>query len=170
MGSEMCIRDRNKTLAAGNKLYDHMEKTIKMSPWAKRAGNIESAEDFLSAYSKQRYAFIWWITPAIDRVSEIRYRGKAFYDAVLTILAVKRWELDKRQLPDSLEQLKAEGYLKELPDDPYGEGLLTYTRRNGDFVLYSLADDFDDDAGKQNPKDAWGRGKEGGDRVFWPVE
>ncbi len=161
---------RNKTLAVGNKLYDHMEKTVKMSPWEKRAGNIESAEDFLTAYSKQRYAFIWWMTPAIDRISEIRYRGKALYDAVLTILALKQWELDKGQLPESLEQLKAEGYLKELPDDPYGEGLLTYVRRNGDFVLYSLADDFDDDAGKQNPEDAWARREDGGDRVFWPVE
>ena len=57
-----------------------------------------------------------------------------------------------------------------MPDDHYGEGLLTYARRNGDFVLYSLADDFDDDAGKQTFKDAWGRREQGGDRVFWPVE
>ncbi len=161
---------RNKTLAVGNKLFDHMEKTIKMSPWEKRAGNVKSAEDILSAYNKQRYAFIWWIMPAIDRVSEIRYQDKALYDAVLTILALKRWEFDKGQLPESLEQLKAEGYLKELPDDPYGEGLLTYIRRNGDFVLYSVADDLDDDGGKQNPEHAWGRREEGGDRVFWPVE
>ncbi len=161
---------RNKTLAVGNKLYDHMEEIVKMSPWEKRAGNIETAEDVLAAYNKQRYAFIWWITPAIERVSEIRYRGKAQHDALLTILALKRWELDKGALPESLEQLKAEGYLKELPDDPYGEGLLTYAKRNGDFVLYSLADDFDDDAGKQNPDDAWGRKEKGGDRVFWPLE
>ena len=161
---------RNKTLAVGNKLFDHMEKTIKMSPWEKRAGNVESTEDILSAYSKRRYAFIWWITPAFDRISEIRYQDKALYDAVLTILALKRWELDKGQLPESLGQLKEAGYLKELPDDPYSEGLLTYTRRDGDFVLYSLADDFDDDDGKQNPEHAWGRREEGGDRVFWPVE
>ena len=161
---------RNKTLAVGNKLYDHMEKSIKVSPWEKRAGNIESTEDFLAAYSEQRYAFIWWITPAIDRVSEIRYQSKAIYDAVLTILAVKRWEIDKGALPESLEQLKAGDYLKELPDDPYAEGLLTYVRRDGDFVLYSVGHDFDDDGGKQNPENAWGRREEGGDKVFWPVE
>jgi len=170
LGAGVVQAGRNKTLAAGNKLYDHMEKIFKMSPYQLHSGDIKSVEELLSSYSKWRYSFVWVIMPAIGRVAEIRYQGKALYDAVLTILAVKRWELDKGALPESLEQLKEAGYLKELPDDPYSEGLLTYARGDGDFVLYSLADDFDDDGGKQNPENAWGREEEGGDRVFWPVQ
>ena len=61
------------------------------------------------------------------------------------------------------------GYLNALPDDPYSDGPLRYQRRGDDFVLYSLGGDFDDDGGKQHPKHPWNRGKDGGDRVFWPV-
>ncbi|MCD6394912.1 MAG: hypothetical protein J7M40_15590, partial [Planctomycetes bacterium] len=168
LGAGVVHAGRNKTLTAGNKLYDHMEKTIKMSPYQLHSGDVKRVEELLSSYSKWRYSFLWAIMPAIERVAEMRYQNKSLHDAVLTILAVKRWELDKGALPESLDQLKEAGYLKELPDDPYAEGLLTYVRRNGDFVLYSIGGDFQDNGGKENPERRWGR-SEGGDRVFWPL-
>ncbi len=73
------------------------------------------------------------------------------------------------------------GYLKELPQDPYSNGILKYKRQppqpnqspdrkgggfiNGGFILYSIGADFKDNNGEHDQK--WGT--QGGDHVFWPI-
>ncbi|MBP7052910.1 MAG: hypothetical protein KBE65_18040, partial [Phycisphaerae bacterium] len=44
---------------------------------------------------------------------------------------------------------------------------LVYRRTGADFILHSVAEDFDDDGGQHSD---WGRGEKGGDYVFWPVQ
>ena len=50
--------------------------------------------------------------------------------------------------------------------DPYSEKPLVYRPMDGDFILYSLGEDFEDDDGTPS---TWGMGEEGGDQVFWPA-
>jgi hypothetical protein len=107
------------------------------------------------------------LTSALDRPIELSFRSKAHVDALITTIAILRYKADKIQLLDSLEQLISSGYLKELPMDPYSDGPLVYKRVDGNFTLYSLGADFDDDGGTPSK---WGEGQEGGDQVFWPVE
>ena len=63
------------------------------------------------------------------------------------------------------------GYLKELPNDPYGGGALRYKVVGNDFVLYSFGVDMKDDGGQMGTKNGkpfkWA---DEGDWVFWPVE
>jgi hypothetical protein len=51
--------------------------------------------------------------------------------------------------------------------DPFSSGPLVYKLTDNNFILYSLAADFNDDGGKHDPK--WA-GEGDGDYVFWPVQ
>ena len=109
------------------------------------------------------------LIPALERACELNYRVKALYDSTVTILALKRWQVDKGEYPQRLEELVAAGLLNKLPDDPYSAGALIYERRGGDFILYSIGEDFEDSGGIENPDNEWGTAEAGGDRVFWPL-
>ena len=105
-----------------------------------------------------------------DSAIEVWWRGITLHEAVVTILALKRWELEKGGYPARLEELVEADYLEQLPDDPYREGILLYERRGDDFVLYSVGVDSDDDGGKESEEDKWGEDVKSGDRVFWPIQ
>ena len=85
-----------------------------------------------------------------DRAVEMWWRGKTQHEAVMTILALKRWELENGGYPARLEELVEADYIEQLPNDPYREWILLYERRGDDFVLYSVGADSDDDGGKEN--------------------
>ena len=169
-GASIVHVSRNRTVALAKKMYDRMDDTVRMSPYLKQVKNTERSDDFLMSHNKYRYSLFWMMIPAVHRVSVIRFQGKAVSEAVDVIVALKLWEVEKGELPDSLAQLKSGGFLKELPDDPYSDGPLKYVKRDGDFVLYSVGEDFDDNGGKQHPDRPWGNHEHGGDRVFWPVD
>jgi len=169
VGLSVLHAGRDKTLEVGEKLYAHLTESAKMSPCDKRAGNFETTDEFLAPYNKWRYAFLRSLAPAIERVSTVRYQGKALHDATLTVLSLRQCQLEKGQLPETLDELVQPGYSKALPSDPFSKDPLKYKRTGDDFLLYSLGEDFDDDNGRENPNDPWGRKDTGGDHVFWPV-
>ena len=84
----------------------------------------------------------------------------------MATLAVLRYEKVNHNFPDNLEVLVSEGYLDSLPLDPFSDQPLIYEKDNGDFLLYSVGEDFDDDGGPHDEK--WG--KTDGDYIFWPVQ
>jgi len=105
------------------------------------------------------------------RVNQITWRMKTGRQALLTALAVVRYEKEKGQYPASLKELVEAGYLKELPLDPYSDAPLIYRRTNGGFLLYSFGMDLTDDGGKlglgsRGTPRMWA---DNGDWVFWPV-
>ncbi|MBL7153166.1 MAG: hypothetical protein ISS79_05580 [Phycisphaerae bacterium] len=162
---------RDKTIAKANEFYSRQEKYVKMTPHQKRAANIETAHNMISSLSRYRFFLLHMLVPALDRVFEFGFRGKASYQATLTILALQRFQAEKGQYPGSLSQLLAAGFLDELPMDPYSDKPLVYKKSNEDFTLYSLGPNFEDDAG-QPGKTEKGRLKDwqdNGDTVFWPV-
>ena len=95
--------------------------------------------------------------------------------AILSTFSVRRRRScrlgpqQRSEYPEDLNELTPAGYLKQLPSDPYSDGMLKYERRGEDFVLYSLGADFDDDGGVQTPNDPWAEKQPSGDHVFWPV-
>jgi len=103
----------------------------------------------------------------IPSVIEIEYRIRADEQALITTLAVLRYNDDSRRYPATLPELVSAGYLKELPIDPFSNKPFVYKRTRDSFTLYSFGADFDDDGGLHSK---WGSGDEGGDQVFWPVE
>ncbi|MHC4648051.1 MAG: hypothetical protein ACYTBJ_21535 [Planctomycetota bacterium] len=102
---------------------------------------------------------------SIDRLTELYHRCRAQEQALVTTVAIMLYKADKGRFPYTLDELVEQGYLAELPNDPYGDGPLVYDNIGGDFVLYSLGQDFDNDGGVGSP---WGQ--HDGDQVFWPVD
>jgi hypothetical protein len=162
---------RDETIAKCNEIYDRLGKLAKMSPYEKHISDPNGVEGMISTLPKYRYFLIHLLMPAIDRVSEIAYRGKASHQATITVLALRRWRLEKNEYPAHLDELVAAGYLKELPADPFSDKPLVYKKAGDDFTLYSVGSNFTDDGGESG-KDSNGRPtkwRDDGDTVFWPV-
>ena len=104
---------------------------------------------------------------AIANVIELESRIRTDEQALITTLAVLRYNANSDGYPNSLSQLVSAGYIKELPKDPFSDKPLVYKRTIQGFTLYSFGEDYDDDGGRHSN---WGSGEEGGDQVFWPLE
>ncbi len=159
---------RNETIELANTFYDDIENLTELKPYELRQNNIDQKFHDLSPY---KYYLLRHFTPVLGRIAEYSFRGKATYEATLTILALRQRQIEKGAYPETLAELVTEEYLRQLPEDPYSDGILHYEKRGENFVLYSLGSDFDDDGGVQNPKlnYEWGDYERSGDRVFWPV-
>jgi len=161
---------RDATVAVFNAAFDKMSEIAKLTPYQRQACSIH-VEDALLAVPKYRYFLIHLFLPALGRVSELAYCDKASHEATVTILALKRWHLEKNAYPATLDELVGAGYLKELPMDPYSDRPLIYKRTDDDFVLYSVGSNFTDDGGVSG-KDREGQPRswrDNGDTLFWPV-
>ena len=162
---------RDETIARGNEIYGRQAEIAKMSPYQRHISDPNGINEMFSNLSKYRYFLIHIMMPAIDRASEMAYRGRASHQATVTVLALKRWRLEKNEYPKNLDELVAAGYLKELPADPFSDKPLVYKKADDDFTLYSVGPNFTDDGGESG-KDSNGRPtkwRDDGDTVFWPV-
>ena len=62
-------------------------------------------------------------------------------------LAIRAFQLDRGELPVTLDELTPQ-YLDRVPRDPFTERPLIYRREpNGKFLIYSAGPDQDDDGG-----------------------
>jgi hypothetical protein len=110
--------------------------------------------------------------PAMERMVALVWRVTASRRALLTTVAVLRYGRDHGVYPATLDTLVADGYMKELPFDPYSGKAFGYRVTGDDFLLYSWGLNLVDDGGRQ------GTGQNGaprmyaenGDWVFWPVQ
>ena len=170
LAATMVHAGRDETLALVDKLFAMTESEVGMNPYELRNYEGTKVDNAIMAIPQHRFWLVRMLMPALSRAGELGFRGKAAYEATLTVLALKRWRLAKGRYPDRLDELVTGRYLHTLPDDPYGPGALTYERRGDDFVLYSLAADFDDDGGQDVGDHRWGEDEGGGDHVFWPVQ
>jgi len=103
----------------------------------------------------------------IAKVIEIEYRIRTDEQALITTLAILRYNAGSDSYPRELQQLVSTGHIKEVPKDPFSNNPLVYKQTRQGFTLYSFGADYDDDGGQYSK---WGAGDEGGDQVFWPVE
>jgi hypothetical protein len=103
----------------------------------------------------------------IPNVIELESRIRADEHALITTMAVLRYNADKGGYPANFSDIVSSGYIKELPIDPFSDKPFVYKQTRDNFTLYSFGADYDDDGGMPSK---WGRGEEGGDQVFWPVE
>jgi hypothetical protein len=145
--------------------YDYYDSVVGKTPieWRKAGIDFEGVvEEFTEGN-----LLLLVMAPAVERAATVSHRCTVSKDALLTTLALHRYEMDKGRFPESLAQLVSAGYLDSVPMDAYSDGPLVYRPTEGDFVLYSVGADFDDDGGVHSK---WGQDEEGGDQVFWPVQ
>jgi hypothetical protein len=169
--ASMAHARRDATIAKANEIYDRQGELVRMTPYQRHMSDLKTADEIIySSWPRHRFFLIGTFMPATDRLSDLTYRAKAQHEATLTILALKRWRLQKNEYPLSLDELVAAGLLKELPMDPFGDGLLTYRRTDDDFILYSFGYNFTDDHGEyaRNRNGRISKWSDAADTVFWP--
>ena len=97
-------------------------------------------------------------------------RAETLRQLTLTAIAIRRYQLCQGLLPPELASLTPQ-YLKTPTYDPMSGGSLRYRPgQNGDFLLYSVGEDGQDNGGEPQPisgdkPDLW----EGRDAV-WPKD
>jgi hypothetical protein len=162
---------RHDTINRFNKVFDRQIENAKRTPYDRHISKVvDEGDDIILAVPKFRYMLVRLFMPSLGRACHYAYRGRALHEATVTVLALKRWRIEKGQYPMSLSELVAAGYIEQLPMDPHSDKPLVYKKTDDSFVLYSLGPDFDDDGGVENPEDSQKRRQEGpGDEVFWPV-
>jgi hypothetical protein len=164
---------RNRIVNKINWLCDEMQRRARLSPFQRRRDHIDKMFDFPGRFSNYRYGLVYLLQPNEPRASEVAFRGKVTYEAVLTVLALKRYRLDRGTYPESLEILLSEGYMTALPMDPFSDKQLIYKPTHDDFLLYSVGENFVDDGGKRHYKEGqvklWSSQGDC-DAVFWPFE
>ncbi len=155
---------RKETVIMGKKYYAKATDLAKLSPYELHEEGIKDWADYVEGLDSSRFAFVKIITPSFRTMSKLTYQSRALHEATVTVLALRRWRLERGGYPENLQELLESGYIKSLPSDPYSDGPLKYEKRGDDFILYSIGADFVDDGGQESN---WG--KDGGDKVFWPV-
>jgi hypothetical protein len=167
----MIHASRDRTVAKVNEMYDRIIAIAELSPYERSTRHVADLSDVRESLGAWRYSAVYGLIPLERRLSEQRFRGKADYEATLTVLALLRCRAEKGRYPPSLSFLVEAGYLKAVPLDPYSDSTLVYRQEGDTFVLYSLGPNITDDGGKQGT-DANGKPKtwqDSGDTVFWPV-
>ena len=89
------------------------------------------------------------LAPAIGRAYEGEWRVRTQFDLAITALAVERYRLAQGQLPESLTEL-VPAFLPAVPKDyfsPAGGPIRYRPETGGNFVVYSVGGDMDDDGG-----------------------
>ncbi|MBI9015707.1 MAG: hypothetical protein JEZ07_00465 [Phycisphaerae bacterium] len=161
---------KEETIAALQKQWDYFEgiKADQLTPYEIHSRNIDTNK-VISELDQEKYFVLTYESEILGGFlfSHVQDRRKAEFDSTMAILAVKRFEIKENTLPGSLTELVDKGYLGSLPMDPFSDGPLVYKKNENDFLLYSVGENFNDDAGKSwdyiNDKDC-------DDMVYWPVE
>jgi len=141
-----------------NSTIEYYDKIVTKNPWQLHNETQSINED---------NPLIETAGSAMPKVIELEYRIRTDEQALITTLAVLRYNADKGRYPAELSELVSAGYIKELPKDPFSDKPLVYKQTRQGFTLYSFGGDFDDDGGLHSK---WGLGEGGGDQVFWPLE
>ena len=84
-------------------------------------------------------------------------RNQAELRMLLCALALRCYRLDHGELPPALADLVPE-YLAEVPVDPFSGRPLVYRRQDGEYLLYSVGPDGQDDGGtpwQESPDETW---------------
>ena len=162
--------NKQQTREMADRCYAFLGKIAHKTPAQIRAEGIDIEKQAMEIIKGNILLEI--LTPAISRISELSHRNRADVEAVLTIIAILRYEQDSGGYPQNLQELIADAYLKQLPIDPYSNEPLVYRRTDEGFTLYSLGPNFTDDGGEYG-KDRKGKPRLwyslDADAVFWPV-
>jgi len=156
--------DRKQTLKLVEDYYSYLENLSKETPWQWRLRAINPQK---AIADMKRNCLLSDAMGMQEDFMVIRdnYIARAYESALLTTIALLRYKADKGKLPQTLNELVADGYLKELPMDPFSDKTLVYKQTGDDFTLYSVGTDFADNNGTP------GRWHDNGkDIVFWPVQ
>jgi len=131
-----------------------METNISLSAtFPKDIVVISNVQEQLSQTSKQnRYIRSSLILPACGKAIIKEANNLAQVRSAQTAIAIERYRLAKRKLPENLNELVPQ-FLSAVPADPFGGQPLRYHRLEKGYVIYSVGSDGHDDGGREKPAD-----------------
>ncbi|HSV98865.1 MAG TPA: hypothetical protein VLI39_01740 [Sedimentisphaerales bacterium] len=160
--------DRRQTVAMVDAYFEQIQEMLRIAPNSKEPdAELEGQIDWV----KQNLLFTT-LKPAHERLGFLVWRDRTGEAALAATVALLRYKTEKGSFPEHFEDVVTAGLLASLPDDPFGQGPLTYRRTADGFLLYSWGQNLLDDGGRPGtgqdgrPRD-WA---DNGDMVFWPVQ
>jgi len=161
--------DRKEFTAIIDQYFEQTNRLMEIPPLQLQRQNLEW--DKLEEIANKCF-MLEILGPAYIRVNQIKWRCKTGRAALLTTLSILRYKKDTGVYPKDLDILISDGYLKNLPIDPYSNKPLVYKKTENSFTIYSVGCDLTDDNGEYY-QDQWGQIRrkwaDSGDWVFWPV-
>jgi hypothetical protein len=159
--------DRREAIAMVDTYFEGARETLRTPPHRSRLGSKQEQQMGVAKGNP----LLSLLTPAYEGLAQSIWQSRTSETALIATVAIIRYKAEKGLYPDRLEELVSAGILAGLPDDPFGQGPLTYRRTPDGFLLYSWGENLTDDGGQQ------GTGRDGrpwdwadnGDMVFWPV-
>ncbi len=161
---------KTETIASINALVELFNENFSKTPARLKAEGIDL--DFQMNRIANNNIFLKFLSPSLARVNLIAFRCKIYAESTPLIIALVRYKQDTGAFPESLDKLVEQGYIKQVPVDPFSDKPITYRKTDNNFLLYSWGDNLKDDDG-QIALDEKGKPKrfaDTGDWVFWPVE
>jgi hypothetical protein len=131
-----------------------METNISLSAtFPKDIVVISNVQEQLSQTSKQnRYILSSLLLPVCGKAIIKEANNLAQVRSAQTAIAIERYRLAKRKLPEHLNELVPQ-FLPAVPTDPFGGQPLRYHRLEKGYVIYSVGSDGHDDGGREKPAD-----------------
>jgi hypothetical protein len=87
-------------------------------------------------------------TPAVSKVYKITLRVRSGIDGIITVLAIERYRLAEKKLPETLEDL-VPAYLPEVYVDPFDGKPLKYRQDDPGYRVWGVGEDGIDNGGQE---------------------
>jgi hypothetical protein len=116
-----------------------------------RSQSDQFTETLTRPLSKYRYLFTASATPNSGRAIETALRCETQRRMTITVIALKRFQLQRNHYPASLAELMPGFLAAELVDPWSGKPFHYQLHPDGSFTLYSVGEDGRDDGGNPNP-------------------
>ena len=131
--------------------FDFMKKYIEAGklPLNERMQTVQKIGYEVQIASRKRLIFKM-AYPSYTKMFSEEINNIAKLRACQIALAIERFRLKNKRLPDSLEELIGD-YFEEVPLDPYDGRQMRYKKLETGYVVYSIGEDLIDDSGKEIP-------------------
>ena len=160
--------DRREVIERIEDYFEQADDLLKKTPWQLHQEGFDEEQwiDEIDILMLKEGA------SAVKKAGQLSWRSKVAREALITVLALLRYEKEAGEYPESLVRLVEGRYLKDVPMDPFSDGPLVYRKTDEGFILDGVGNNFTDEGGRQ------GTGYNGkvrmwadnGDWVFWPVD
>jgi hypothetical protein len=160
--------DRKQYEAKVEQIYQIYDTLQTQTLWQIRQSGFNSTKQIRELFKE--YPIIAISLMPLESVFNLNWRGRLQESALITLCAILRYQAQYGRPPENLQELIDKGLLKQMPQDPFGNGPLVYKRNGNNFTLYSLGLNFTDDGGKivRDRSGIITLWENQGDAVFWP--
>ncbi len=136
---------RNEIVGQIEKVLNISDQVMAKTPWQIKNQAYDYFDEIEKINNSNWFFQILGISP--KSTFNLYHKTRAQTEALVTILAILRFNIAKENFPETLDELVSPGYLRAVPSDPYSSGPLVYKRTEDDFKIYSVGEDFSDDGG-----------------------